>query len=68
MLFGYSLLSWLIALLVFFFVFLVLRWLLGLLLVAIGLAVPDVIVLLFCLLVAIGAAFGGLRAYPARSA
>ena len=30
--------------------------------------VPDVIVLLFCLLVAIGAAFGGLRAYPARSA
>lgn len=64
MLFGYSLLGWLIALIVFVFVLLLLRWLLGLLLAAIGLAVPDLIVLLFCVLLAISAAFGGLRYAP----
>jgi hypothetical protein len=61
---GYSLLAWLIAALVAIFVFFLLRWLIGLLLAALGFAVPDALVFLFCLLVAIGVFVGGPRYYP----
>ncbi len=66
MLFGYSLLGWLIAAIAAILVFLVLRWLIPLLMAAVGLAVPDIIVVLFCALVALCVLVGGPRYVPTR--
>lgn len=59
MFFGYSWISWLISALAAVFVFLLLMWLVPLLLVAVGLAPPHVLVVLFCALIALGVLFNG---------
>ena len=66
MLFGYSWLGWIIAAVAAVFVFLLLMWLIPLLCAAVGLVPPHIIVVLFCLLVALGVLFGGPRIH-ARS-
>ena len=68
MLFGYSWLGWLIAAVAALLVFFVLRWLIPLLLAAVGLAVPDIVVLLFCVLIALCVLVGGPRYWAAQRA
>ena len=64
---GYSLVGWVIAIVVFMLVLLVVLWGLPLLAGMIGLAIPRIIVVLLALLLALLAAFGGVRSYSSRS-
>jgi high-affinity Fe2+/Pb2+ permease len=61
MLWGYSWLGWIISAIAAVFVFLLLKWLIPLLCAAVGLAPPEILITLFCLLVALCVLVGGPR-------
>jgi hypothetical protein len=59
MLLGRSVISWLILIFVAICVFILARWLIPLLFGALGVAIPDQIVTILSLLIALGVVFGG---------
>ncbi len=55
MIFGRSVISWLIGIFVAICVFVIFRWLIPVIFALVGVAIPDQVVTVLCLLIAVGA-------------